>query len=311
MKDRTHVDQKEAARFWVPVQARYRSPNLRKSIWAIVTTLIPFFALWVLAWYSLDGPRALTITLALLVGFLLMRVFCLQHDCGHGSLFENRRANTWTGRCLGVLTITPYDVWRKVHASHHQHSGNLDAPNLGQIVTLTLKQYRALSPLRKLSYRIYRHPVSLLLIAPFWLFFLEYRVPSGLMRAGARYWISAMATNLAIATILLAMYSVRGLEPILWIFVPSMYFGAFGGVCAIYMHHQFDQAHFDYDDDWRVHEAALRGSSQLILPAWLQWCTANINIHHIHHLYSRIPFYRLPEVLHDHPELESVNKITF
>ena len=197
-----------------------------------------------------------------------------------------------------------------MHDRHHRHSGNLDVRDLGEIRTLTIEEYRARSPLGQLSYRIYRHPIFLFVLAPFLLFFLQHRVPLGLMKEGSRFWISAMATNLGIAAVLGAMYAVAGWAPILLIFLPSTLVAAFAGVWTFYVHHQFEGAHFEDGDHWQVHEAALYGSSQVILPGWLQWMTANISLHHVHHLYSRIPFYRLPEVLDDHPELAAINRLS-
>ncbi|MFK7939801.1 MAG: fatty acid desaturase [Roseovarius sp.] len=298
------------ARDWLPVLAPYRVAETRRSLLAMVTTFGPFLALWALAWWSLQGPMIVTLGLSILIGSFLMRVFCLQHDCGHGSFFQSRKACDRLGGVLGIITITPYAVWREVHDRHHRHSGNLDVRDMGEIRTLTIEEYRARTPLGRLRYRIYRNPISLFVVGPFWLFFMQNRLPLGLMNAGRKYWISAMGTNLGIAAILGVMYYFGGWAPILLIFLPSTFFAAFAGVWTFYMHHQFDGAHFDYADDWQVHDAALHGSSQVVLPSWLQWITANISLHHVHHLYARIPFYRLPEVLRDHPELADINRIS-
>ena len=299
-----------AARDWLPVLSQYRQPQMPRTIWALVSTLGPLVVLWSVAWMSLGGPWIITLAIDVLIGFFLMRTFCLQHDCGHGSLFASRRTCNIVGGLLGVVTITPYAVWREAHDRHHRSSGNLDTRDLGEIVTLTIDQYRARGFWGRLSYRMYRSPVFLFLLAPFLLFFLQYRIPLGMMGAGVRYWISAMTTNLGIIAFLGTIYYFGGWEPILLIFFPSTLFGAFAGVWTFYMHHQFDGAHFDGADDWQVHEAALHGSSQIIMPAWLQWFTANITLHHVHHLYARIPFYRLPEVLRDHPELAAINRVS-
>ena len=166
-----------------------------------------------------------------------MRVFCLQHDCGHCALFKSRRTCDWLGRSLGVLTITPYDTWRAMHASHHEHVGNLRASDLGEVVTLTVAEYNALPPFKRLGYRIYRNPVFLFVVAPFFLFFIQYRLPVGLMRAGRRYWISSLGTHLTVGLLLFAMYQAHGWAPILWIFLPSTLFAAFAGVWTFYAHH--------------------------------------------------------------------------
>lgn len=299
------------SREWIRILATYREPHFLRSVFEILVTLIPLALLWGLAWISLSGPRLITLALALGIGFFLMRIFCLQHDCGHYALFKNRRLCDALGRCLGVLTITPYDMWRAMHASHHKNVGNLQGSNLGEVVTLSVARYRALPPLKRLAYRVYRNPAFLFVVAPFFLFFIQYRLPFGLMRVGRRYWISALGTDFFIGLVLFAMYSAQGWAPIVWIFLPSTLFAAFAGVWTFYAHHQFEGSHFyDDADKWQLHDAALKGSSYVVMPAWLQWFTGNISIHHIHHLYARIAFYRLPQVLADHPELAALNRMT-
>ena len=303
------VQERRPARSWISELAGYREPDRARSIREVAVTLGPVAVLWWLAWQSLDGPRIVTLALAILIGFFLMRVFCLQHDCGHYSLFRSRRACDWLGRALSLLTITPYRTWQTMHAEHHAHVGDLDASGLGEVRTLTVAEYRARGPAGRLAYRAYRHPLFLIGVAPFLLFFVQYRLPFGLWRRGWRFWISTMGTNLALAVLIGAMVRAGGWAPVLWIFVPSVLFGATAGVITFYLHHQFEGAHFDRPPGWDRHHAALNGSSQIALPGWLQWFTANISLHHVHHLLERIPFYRLPEVLRDHPELAATNRI--
>ncbi|WP_300517860.1 fatty acid desaturase [Aliiroseovarius sp.] len=297
------------ARDWVKVLAQYRDPDEARSWRELAVTLGPFLALWTLAWTSLDGPRGVTLAIAAVLGLFLMRLFALQHDCGHAALFRDRRVNDRVGRVLGVLTLSPYTTWRKMHATHHENAGNLDGDFMGDLIVLTVGRYRALGPWGRLAYRIYRNPVFILGISPALLFYVLYRIPVGLM-AHRRYWVSCLLNNAVLAVILGGMVWARGWEPVLWIFVPSTLVGATAGVWIFYCQHQWHGAQFDFAEDWQVHEAALHGSSQLVLPGWMRWFTANFPIHHVHHLYARIPCYRLPEVVRDHPELEPVNKIT-
>ncbi len=169
--------QKMTAKEWLLVLAAYRQADAQRSIREIAVTLVPFILLWALAWASLDGPRIITLMLAIGIGFLLMRVFCLQHDCGHYSLFASRHVCDWLGRALGVLTITPYHTWRVMHGAHHANAGNLDAPELGEVRTITVKEFQRRGFLGQMAYRFYRHPVFLLGIAPFLLFFGNSQAP--------------------------------------------------------------------------------------------------------------------------------------
>jgi len=295
---------------WIRILAPYRTAETTRSIREVVITLLPFFALWGLAWWSLSGPRIFTFMIAMAIGFMVVRTFCLQHDCGHYALFKNRRTCDWLGRALGILTITPYDTWRVQHASHHQNIGNLNASNMGEITTLTVAEYKALNPRQKVGYWLYRNPITLFVIAPFYLFFLKYRLPFGLMSDGWRPWVSSLVTDLCVLGLLAGMYAAAGWAPILWIFLPSTLLAASIGIWMFYVHHQFEDTHFYEEDDWQVHEAALHASSIVVMPAWLQWLTANIMIHHVHHLHVRIPFYKLPDVIADYPELAAMNRMT-
>ena len=297
------------ARDWVKVLSDYRDPSTWRSSFEVAVTLGPFVALWALAWWAYSVSAWLTLTISLCNAAFLVRLFAIQHDCGHGAFFRNRTVSDWVGRVLGVLTLTPYDVWRRTHAIHHGAAGNLEQRGIGDIYTMTVAEYRALSPLRRFQYRVYRHPIVLFCIAPGYLFFLQNRIPLGLM-AQARYWASAMYTNAAILAVLGVIVYFGGLMPIVLIFLPSTLLAAIAGVWLFYVQHQFETTNWDLHDDWDLHESALHGSSHYVMPSILQWISANIGIHHVHHLYSRIPFYRLPDVLRDHNGLSTSNRMT-
>jgi omega-6 fatty acid desaturase (delta-12 desaturase) len=234
----------------------------------------------------------------------------IQHDCGHGAFFLRRGTNDWVGRVLGVLTFTPYDFWRRTHALHHSTSGNLDRRGIGDIDTLTVREYRARSRWGRLRYRIYRHPLVMFGVGPAYLFFVQHRLPVGLMRGGWQPWLSAMLTNLGIAAVVAAMIWLVGVRPFLLVHLPIMLLAASIGVWLFYIQHQFEHTVWAGDGAWNLQEAALHGSSHYALPAPLRWMTANIGIHHIHHLCSRIPYYRLPHVLRDHPHLAGIGRLT-
>ncbi|EPX81570.1 Beta-carotene ketolase [Litoreibacter arenae DSM 19593] len=299
------------AREWIPILKAYRDPSLPRSLWELATTFVPYVTLWAIAWWSLSAELYwITIPAVILTGMLMMRMFAIQHDCGHGAIFKSWAANRWLGRCLGVICIAPAAVWAKKHDVHHATHGNLDRREMGDLLTLTVAEYNAKGPLAKAAYRLYRNPYFLLAFGPFYSFFLEYRLPFRLMDR-REYWISAMGTNLSIAIVLGTIYYFGGWGPILFIFVPSTLIGAFCGVWVFYIQHQFEGVEWDHQGNWSVHDSALYGSSYYVLPGWLNWFSCNVGIHHVHHLYARIAFYRLPEVLRDHPELAGTNRVTF
>lgn len=299
-----------SARDWVQILAKYRDPSPLRSWLELGITLGAFVALWVLAWVALSVSWLLALVLAMVNGGFLVRLFAIQHDCGHAAYFRNRWVNDWVGRVLGVLTLTPYDVWRRSHSMHHSASGNLTRRGIGDVMTLTVAEYEALSRFGRLKYRLYRNPVVLFGLGPCYIFLFNNRLPLGLMTAGWRYWLSAMGTNLALLAVAVALYMGGGWAPILLIWVPTSLAGATIGVWLFYVQHQFETTHWDAEPDWQMHDAALHGSSHYVMPAVLQWMTANIGVHHVHHLYSRIPFYRLTEVLRDFPMLAEAQRMT-
>ncbi|EPE95047.1 fatty acid desaturase [Rhizobium grahamii] len=297
-------------RAWLKALSAYRQPLLGRSSFEIVVTLIPFAIFWGVAFISLSqGIWVGMIALVPAAAFLL-RLFMIQHDCGHGAFFGRRRLDDWTGRAIGVLTLTPYDYWRRAHATHHASAGNLDERGTGDIHTLTVAEYNSFSRSKKLAYRLYRHPLVMFGIGPVWLFLFKQRLPFGMMREGPQPWISTMTTNLAIAVLSFGMIWTVGLGHFLAIHLPIVTLAGAAGIWLFYVQHQFEETHWSKADEWQFAEAALHGASHYDLPPLLRWITGNIGIHHVHHLSSRIPYYRLPEVLRDYPELRTLGRIT-
>jgi omega-6 fatty acid desaturase (delta-12 desaturase) len=300
------------ARRWIQILARYRSPNDARSVFEIAVTLVPLAALWVSAWAALHfGYWWLSLLLAIPAAGFLVRLFMIQHDCGHGAFFRHRLANDWVGRVIGVLTLTPYDFWRRTHAIHHASSGHLARRGIGDVDTLTVREYLARSFWGRLWYRVYRHPLVLFGVGPAYLFVLQQRLPVGFLRRGGwQPWFSTMATNLAIAVVVAVLIWFVGVGPFLIVHLPIILLAGSAGVWLFYVQHQFEQTYWAHDGEWSLHEAALYGSSHYELPAILRWFTANIGVHHIHHLCSRIPYYRLPRALRDYPELRGMCRLT-
>jgi omega-6 fatty acid desaturase (delta-12 desaturase) len=288
----------------------YRKPNHGRSAVEILITVVPFILLWLAMWLSLRLGYGLYLLLALPAAGFLVRLFMIQHDCGHGSFFRHRLLNDWVGRVIGVFTLTPYDFWRRSHGIHHAGSGNLDRRGIGDIDTLTVREYLALSRLRRLGYRLYRHPLVLFGVAPAYLFIFHQRLPFGMMGDGWVPWVSTMATNGAIALLAAGMMWWIGIGPFLLVQLPIALLGSAIGVWLFYVQHQFERTTWCDERNWNFSAAALYGSSHYDLPIVLRWFTANIGVHHVHHLCSRIPFYRLPLVLRRNPDLANVGRLT-
>ncbi len=308
-----HAERSDAelsARDWATLLSSYREPSPRRSTFELVVTAGAFALAWFAMWASLGLGYWLTLLIGLPAAGFLVRLFMIQHDCGHGTLFRNRATNDWIGRVIGTVTLTPYDFWRRSHNVHHASQGNLQLRGIGDIETLTVREYSALSKLGRLRYRLYRHPLVMFGLGPAYLFLLQHRLPVGLMRKGWQPWISTMLTNVAIGGLAVVMIWLVGLGPFLLIHLPVTLLAASIGVWLFYVQHQFETTHWAHASAWSLHESALHGSSNYELPGILRWFTANIGIHHVHHLCSRIPFYRLPQVLLDHPQLAGIGRLT-
>lgn len=295
---------------WARRLAIFRTPNLKRGLFELFATATPFLALWIGMFVGIKLGYWVSVLLALPAAVFLARLFMIQHDCGHGSFFRSRLANDMLGRILSVLTLTPYDDWRRSHAKHHAGSGHLDRRGIGDIDLLTVAEYQALPFRRRLAYRLSRHAFVLLTIGPIYVFILRQRLPSELFQADRRAWTSTLCTNLAITVFVVGIGMLVGLDSILFVHLPVTLIAAAIGIWLFYIQHQFENTYWARDPEWTFHKSAFRGSTHYDLPPPLRWLTANIGVHHVHHLVSRIPSYRLNEVLRHHPELRDVGRLT-
>jgi omega-6 fatty acid desaturase (delta-12 desaturase) len=290
--------------------AAYRDRNLGRSLWQLGSSAALFFGTWVLMYALVDVHYAVVLALTVPAAFFLIRLFIIQHDCGHGSYFRSQALANWVGRVIGVLTLTPYTYWRKTHAMHHAHSGNLEHRGFGDISTLTVAEYRALDTWGRIRYRVYRNPLVIFVVGAALHFLVLHRLPFIVPKNWTRERASILLTNLGIAAVVFAAGSLLGWKEFLMVQLPITLLACSIGVWLFYVQHQYEETYWEHDPQWSFDEAALEGSSYLVLPKVLQWATGNIGLHHIHHLNARIPNYRLPEVLRHHPELEKVSRLT-
>jgi acyl-lipid omega-6 desaturase (Delta-12 desaturase) len=290
----------------------FARPSTARSLWQLVNTAVPLGALWcVMAETAPRVPWPLTWLMAVPAGLLLFRLFMLQHDCGHGSFFRSRLANDALGTAIGVLSFIPYHYWRRTHALHHVHSSRLGGRDeLGSLVTLTVREYQALSPVKKALYRLYRHPLGMVGLGAVFQLQIKHRFPWDTPRRWRKEWASVAATNLAFP-LLLWLLSLRwGWETVLQVQVPLLLMTGWFGVWMIYMQHVFPDGWFARDGEWTMEEASLRGSSHYRLPPVLRWLTADVGLHHVHHYCQQVPNYRLREAMDATPELAAVKPIS-
>ncbi len=251
---------------------------------------------------------------------ILMRLFIIQHDCGHGAFFKSKRANHAVGWLISVLSFTPYGYWRDAHNRHHANSGNLTKRGMGGVDTLTVEEFKRLTPRNKALYKFYRHPLTLLVFGPPVYFLLLQRLPmdAGPMpytevyfgMKGPRIWQSVMLLNLALVVFYGALAFFLGGLATLIVIAPTVSLAGVAGSWLFYVQHQYEDAYWAERKDWSYNAAALLGSSHYDLPRILQWFTGNIGLHHIHHLCSLIPNYRLQECYDASPELQALPKLS-
>lgn len=294
---------------WKAIVAKYSVPSLPKAIWQIVNTLVPYFALWYLMYLSLSVSYWLTLGLSVIAGLLVMRIFIIFHDCGHGSFFKSRKANDVMGFITGMLTFTPYGHWRWQHSVHHATSGDLDRRGEGDIWTLTVKEYLESSPKRRFFYRVARNPFVLFVLAPLGLFFIYQRFPSSNAKGKDRR--SVMWMNLALAAMVTFGCWLFGWQNYLLMQLPVTMVAGAAGIWMFYVQHQYEDTYWEHRDEWDYTTAALQGSSFYKLPKIFQWFTGNIGFHHIHHLGSKIPNYNLERCHNSHEIFQKVKPLTF
>ena len=283
---------------WRPVVAKYAWPDLWRSIWQVVNTLLPYFVLFYLSMRSLEVSFWLTLPLSILTAGFMVRTFIIFHDCGHGSFFKSRRANDWLGRITGLLTFTPYQRWKHDHAIHHATAGNLDRRGKGDVYTMTVQEYLDAPWWKKFGYRVMRQPVFMFFFGSLIVFVITERIPPA---EGKREQASVWWTNLALATMVTGMCLLFGWQAYIIVQLLVIFFGASVGIWLFYVQHNFEDTYWERHDKWDFFKASLQGSSFYKLPAALNWFTGNIGYHHIHHLGAKIPNYNLPKAYKENP----------
>jgi len=288
---------------------KYQSPSLRKSIWQISNTFIPYIGLWIAIIYSLSVSLWLTAFLIVLAAGFLVRLFIIFHDCGHGSFFKSGKANETIGKLFGILAFTPYYKWHNQHLRHHANVGNLDKRGEGDVWTLTKAEYLASSKWGKLKYRVYRNPLIMFGIGSLWVFLIQNRLTSKTMTRKEK--VNIYFTNAVLLLLCIVMSLAIGFMNFLIIQLLILYISAIGGLYLFYMQHQFEDVTWFRTDKWNYRTVALEGSSFVKFPKLFQWFSGNIGFHHIHHLNSRIPNYNLDKCYRENPVLRDIKPVTF
>ena len=275
--------------------AAFARPIRSRGVLQLLTSFGPFIAACAAMYLVYSISPLLTLALAIPAGLLMVRVFIVQHDCGHGSFFASTRTNALVGRACSLITMTPFANWARQHSLHHGNWSNLDRREGADLYSacLTVREYLALSPWRRFLHRLPRNPLIANLLLPPVVFLALYRVPFDTPRRWTRERRSVHLTNAA----LLAMFSILavtlGWQRVLLVHLPLMVVASIVGVWLFSLQHRFETAHWSRRGEWNADDASMEGSSWFDLPRVLHWVTGNIGFHHIHHLNPRVPNYRL------------------
>jgi acyl-lipid omega-6 desaturase (Delta-12 desaturase) len=289
--------------------AAYAQPSLERSLLEILTSVVPYLAASVLMYLTLDVSYLLTLALVLPTAGFLVRTFIVFHDCAHGSLMPSKRANAYVGRFTGLFVLSPYQRWRHDHAIHHATSGDLERRGVGDIITLTVAEYQARGWRGRLAYRLIRNPVVMFGLGPVIAMIVGPRIATRSQRPRMRH--SVLATDVVLVAIVGALCWLIGWQSFLLVWAPPAMIAGSVGIWLFYVQHQFEDAYWQSADDWDYADAALRGSSYLKLPKVMQFFTGNIGLHHVHHLNSRIPNYRLQRAHDENPIFHQVPTLSF
>ncbi|MBS0219631.1 MAG: fatty acid desaturase [Proteobacteria bacterium] len=286
--DATDADLRQAA-------AAFAHPITGAGLLQLLTSFGPFVAGCAAMYLAYPISYLLTLALALPTGAMLVRVFIVQHDCGHGSFFASRRANTIVGRLCSIATLTPYANWGRQHGLHHAYWNNLERGAGADIYSacLTMREYLARSPWQRFLYRLPRHPLIAHVLLPPLVFVLLYRLPFDTPRSWIRERNSVHMTNAALVVLFGTLAALLGWRQVLLVHLPIMVVASIVGVWLFTLQHRFEASHWTKGGEWSFVDAALQGSSWFSLPCALHWLTGNIGFHHIHHLNPRVPNYRL------------------
>ena len=291
----------------------YQLPDTRKAVIQMFNSFLPFLAIWVAMYLLLDVSVCLTLGLAVVNGFFLVRIFIIQHDCGHQSFTKNRKANDIIGEICSLVSFMPYRYWAKSHNYHHGHNGLLhEHRDIGDIELLTVQEFKALSRFQKIRYLLFRSFPVLFVIGPAWYLLIQNRLPLINLKGWEHARRSLIRHNLLLVGLHLSVILLLGYKAFLLVHLPILLVFALVAVWFFYVQHQHETAYKEWKDKWDYIRAAVQGSTYYTLPRMFHWLTGNIGYHHIHHLNPLVPNYQLARCHHENPVLDRVaNKITF
>lgn len=278
---------------------RYTVDNTVKSWWCMLSTTTLLLA--AVAGALLLPLLWLRLGCSVLAGLLLLRLFVIYHDQQHNAILPHSKLADWFMQIFGIVALSPSSIWRSSHNHHHNHNSKIKGSHIGSFPIMTKDHYLKAPRSARLIYLFMRHPLTILF--GYFFVFLHGMCLRPLVMKPRQHWDCLLAL-LAHAGIGYALVHFFGWQAWLLVqFIPNFITYAIGSY-LFYAQHNFPDVAFYDKAGWTYERAALESSSYMKTGPIMAWFTANIGYHHIHHLNSRIPFYRLPEVLKAMPELQ-------
>jgi acyl-lipid omega-6 desaturase (Delta-12 desaturase) len=312
MQTKIEKEIREYLKNWPNLVHRYAQSDHRKAIIQIINTFLPCIGLWVVMYLTFGISYWLTLGLALVNAFFMVRIFIIQHDCGHHSFFNSRVWNNIIGYACSFFSAIPYRYWARSHSFHHGHSGQLEVRDIGDIHTLTVKEFKELSRWNRFKYRIYRMPLVLFVLGPAYYMLVPNRLPLIKLKGWEASRWSMVKNNILLGGLYLTLGYLLGWKQFFLIQLPIVLLFAIIAVWFFFVQHHHEHTYKQWKENWEYLVAAIKGSTYYKLPKVFQWLTGNIGFHHIHHLNSRIPNYHLEKCARENPILnEFVTEMTF
>lgn len=290
---------------------RYALPDTRRSLVQASTTLGIYLSslivLVVLLNYQV--PVWIIALLSLFASPIVVKTFIIFHDCCHMSYLKSRRACSWLGHLLGILSFTAYLDWQRTHGIHHRFMANLERRGTGDVWLMTVDEYRDADRWTRFRYRLYRNPLFIFFVSAPFLFLIMNRFPSKGFRRRELY--SVVFTDIVLVLMMVCAVLLTGWKGVLLIVLPMMLGASMLGVWLFYVQHQFRRVYWAHNEEWDRYRAAMEGSSFYKMPCFFRWLSGNIGYHHIHHLAPQIPNYRLKECYDEIGALRDIDPVPY
>ena len=303
---------KEDLKDWRSMIARYQKADHKKALIQILNSKLPYIGLWVLMYFTYSYSIVLTLLLAVVNAFFLVRIFIIQHDCGHYSFFNNKKLNDFVGTVCSYFSTIPFKYWARTHAFHHAHTGMLEYRDIGDIDTLTVEEYRKKSKLGRFIYRVFRSPFVMFVVVPVYYFTVSLRFPTISLRSISSMNWAQFRNNLGIAAVYVTLGYLLGWQRFLVVQFSIVFVFMIIAFWFFYIQHQHERTYKEWKKNWNSLVASVQGATFYKLPKLWTWLTGYIGYHHIHHLSSKIPNYHLVKCADENPVLmKHVETVSF